>query len=583
MQLPVDPTSPGRLWALVLGTAAGILGAIALAGWALGVPQLRVVVAGFPAMSVNTAMGLLLCGLSLGLLAVTAPGSPWRWPVYLNLSLVGTLAALTVAEHMLGDSWYLLHAPAHALSLTPTELISAPHTAVTMLCLAIGLWLLVREDQPARVAAGQWFGVAALGALTVVLAGYVFSVPFFYRVDPQIGMALHTWLGLVLVSIGMLALRPDVGFARLWAADALGSRMLRRLLPIGGLLLFLFYLLGVWGEQVVQTWASALSFVAILLVSLLTVAASAERLNAEARRRQEAEARYQAFFDGNPDAVLVVDGDGRLVEVNRQCEVLTGHSRTDLLGKPVEMLVPEHLRDAHVQQRRHFQTAPYARPLGVGLDLALLQRDGSECPVTIAIRPVSVGERALNILSIRDMRETRRLEEDVAELSRVAGHDSLTGLPNRRLLRELLNQAFAAARRNRTHVAICYCDLDGFKSVNDSQGHAAGDALLCEGARRMRDCVREQDTVARVGGDEFVVALTGLERADDAHGVADKVLKALSEPYQIEGQTRRLTVSIGISVFPDDGDQADTLLRRADDALLNAKQEGKNQRQRYRP
>ncbi|MBC7603915.1 MAG: amino acid permease [Ramlibacter sp.] len=162
-----------------------------------------------------------------------------------------------------------------------------------------------------------------------------------------------------------------------------------------------------------------------------------------------------------------------------------------------------------------------------------------------------------------------------------ANHDALTGLPNRNLLNDRISQAIAQARRSDQHVAVLFLDLDGYKFVNDSYGHAFGDALLCTVAARMEVVTRESDTVARLGGDEFVILLPSLTRSDDAVHVAEKVLQAFSAQFTQDGRDLNLSASIGISVFPQDGDSGELLLRHADAAMYRAKANGRNGFQSY--
>jgi diguanylate cyclase (GGDEF)-like protein/PAS domain S-box-containing protein len=179
----------------------------------------------------------------------------------------------------------------------------------------------------------------------------------------------------------------------------------------------------------------------------------------------------------------------------------------------------------------------------------------------------------------RDVTEHKRTEERIRHM---AQHDALTQLPNRALLQDRIEQAVAQARRGRERLALLFIDLDRFKTINDSLGHAAGDRLLQDVAARLRGCTRATDTVARIGGDEFVVLLGRLKEVEAARHVAQKILDALGAPFALEGHALQVTPSIGISVYPDDGADADTLLRNADAAMYHAKQAGRNNCQYFR-
>ena len=155
-------------------------------------------------------------------------------------------------------------------------------------------------------------------------------------------------------------------------------------------------------------------------------------------------------------------------------------------------------------------------------------------------------------------------------------HDSLTGLPNRRLLMDRLSLASAHARRNKSTMAVMYLDLDGFKQVNDTLGHDAGDSLLKMVADRLVEAVRQEDTVARMGGDEFVIALGELTHAGDVDSLVSKVIQAVSQPYRIQDRDVGVTASVGVGIFPLHGEGAETLMKSADLALFEAKRSGKN-------
>ena len=187
---------------------------------------------------------------------------------------------------------------------------------------------------------------------------------------------------------------------------------------------------------------------------------------------------------------------------------------------------------------------------------------------------VEVRQRIHNIL------EVRLLYKEVAEYARIhkelALHDSLTGLPNRRLLLDRLITLLRHAKRTQQRIAVMYLDLDGFKAVNDSHGHDCGDKLLIMAAERLRYAAREEDTIARLGGDEFMVVIGDLAEFADADRPATNIIRALSEPYRIDGAIITVTASVGVSFYPDDGIDVDGLIRRADQALYEAKHAGKN-------
>jgi two-component system cell cycle response regulator len=170
----------------------------------------------------------------------------------------------------------------------------------------------------------------------------------------------------------------------------------------------------------------------------------------------------------------------------------------------------------------------------------------------------------------------KQLEQYNQVLKPLALNDALTGVPNRRLLMDRLALSIAHAHRNKNTMAVMYLDLDGFKDINDTLGHDAGDMLLVLFAARLVAAVRHEDTVARLGGDEFVIVLSELSHADDAARMASKIMDSVSLPYNIQGRDVSMTVSIGVSIYPVHGEEADTLMKKADLALYEAKHMNKN-------
>ena len=182
--------------------------------------------------------------------------------------------------------------------------------------------------------------------------------------------------------------------------------------------------------------------------------------------------------------------------------------------------------------------------------------------------------RIYNMLEVRLL--YKQLEQYSRALESMALHDALTGLPNRRLLFDRLSLAIAHARRNKSTMAVMYLDLDGFKQINDTLGHDAGDTLLSLVADRLVAAVREEDTVARMGGDEFVIGLWELNHADGVATLVSKVIQAVSQPYRIQDHDVRITASVGVSIYPLHGEEVETLMKCADQALYEAKRAGKN-------
>ena len=291
-----------------------------------------------------------------------------------------------------------------------------------------------------------------------------------------------------------------------------------------------------------------------------------------AREREELNATLQAIGD----AVIATDRAGRVAYLNPAAEALTGVSAAQADGSALEEVFS--LEDEHGRLRRlaHEVFVPgLHEQVGSGLRGRLTARSGETRTVRVSGRPVRNARGAIDgaVLAVTDMSDIAAMTE---RIEYQATHDALTGLPNRVLLRDRLVQAFAHARRSDACVAVLFIDLDRFKHVNDSLGHSEGDVLLQKVAQRLRSAVREGDTVARWGGDEFVVLLDQASDRAAAEAVAHKIAAALRDPLALGGEALVISASIGGALFPADGDAADTLLRRADAAMYRAKSAGRD-------
>ena len=295
---------------------------------------------------------------------------------------------------------------------------------------------------------------------------------------------------------------------------------------------------------------------------------------------EESEARYRGLLEAAPDAMVVVNQDGEIVLLNVQAEKQFGYRRDELVGQKVKNIIPEGFAERLIADALRSAEDALAQQIGMGIELNGRRKDGSEFPIEIMLSPLEGAEGILVTAAIRDI--TTRKKAD-ALMIHSSEHDFLTGLPNRMLLNDRVNQAILLALRHRRRVAVLFLDLDGFKHINDSLGHPTGDKLLQSVGKRLVDCVRGSDTVSRQGGDEFVVLLSEEEDSEDASIAARRMLRVVAEAHFIDQHDLHVTCSVGISLYPDDGLNAETLIKNADTAMYQAKENGRQTYQYFKP
>ena len=291
---------------------------------------------------------------------------------------------------------------------------------------------------------------------------------------------------------------------------------------------------------------------------------------------QESRQLYKSLFDYNLDATYSLDRNGRFTELNKATCDTTGYERDELLGASFEPLIlPADL----ALTRYHFGKA--IRGETTNFEITVLHKEGREVLVSITVVPVIVDCDIPGVIGIaRDITEQRKLER---RMERLAYYDALTGLPNRLLFRRRLEQALeAAGGKGKRPVAVLFVDLDRFKIVNDSLGHAVGDRLIQEAAGRLKGCLREEDALSRHSGDEFTALLAGAGE-DDIRRVGERMLAAFRKPFELEGHDVLVTPSIGIALSNAAEVDAETLMRNADHAMYSAKKEGGDAYRFYAP
>ena len=306
-------------------------------------------------------------------------------------------------------------------------------------------------------------------------------------------------------------------------------------------------------------------------------ASETQRKRAEKALR-ESEARYRAVVEGQTELICRFLPDGTLSFVNEAYCRYFGKEREELIGSSFMPFIPEQDREFVEEQ---FTLLSLENPV-VTYERRVILHDGQ-------IRWQQWTDRAIfdeqghlfEFQSVgHDITEQVRVEE---QLVYMATHDALTGLPNRRLFNDRLTLELAHAQRNQQKLAVMLLDLDHFKDVNDTFGHSVGDRLLQVVGHRLQSLLRRSDTVARMGEDAFMLVLPGIVREENATRVAAKILEAFREPLMCDGYEIAITTSIGVAVYPDDGEDVDALMKNADIAMYRAKEQGRDNYQCYTP
>jgi diguanylate cyclase (GGDEF)-like protein/PAS domain S-box-containing protein len=294
------------------------------------------------------------------------------------------------------------------------------------------------------------------------------------------------------------------------------------------------------------------------------------------KRLEEDRARLASIVESSDDAIIATDPEGNIVSWNAGAEKMFGYLASEAKGRHLSFLSPQERKDElyRLQQglKNHGAVTHF--------DTVQLTKNGGEIWVSLTLSPIRSSDGGVVGTSCigRDVTERTRMEETIRHQ---AQHDTLTDLPNRKLFMDFLNLELAQARRNRKYLAVLYMDLDHFKQINDTLGHAAGDLLLQAVAQRLKRCVRESDTVARIGGDEFNVLMPDLTLTDDVGIVVGKIMRVFDTPFLLDNLEVNATTSVGISMFPYDGETSQELVQKADSAMYVAKQAQGNAYQFY--
>lgn len=295
---------------------------------------------------------------------------------------------------------------------------------------------------------------------------------------------------------------------------------------------------------------------------------------------EKSQNQLRAIIHNVMDGIIMINDSGEIRGFNPAAEQIFGYSQNEVMGKNVSMLMPEPHRSEHDTHINRYLSTGNCRVIGIrGREVTAGRKNGELFPMELSVSEMVLGGQRYFIGIFRDITERKRAEQKIAHL---AHFDYLTDLPNRARFLDNLEHSVSLAKRNHYKVAILFFDLDGFKQINDTLGHAGGDLLLQAVATRLKETIRASDTVARVGGDEFIFVLNNIGSNENTMLMANKVIDVLAEPFDIKGRQCRVGASIGISIYPDDSEETDTLIKQADDAMYLAKQSGRNTYRFYR-
>ncbi|MGA2367537.1 MAG: sensor domain-containing diguanylate cyclase [Dehalococcoidia bacterium] len=292
--------------------------------------------------------------------------------------------------------------------------------------------------------------------------------------------------------------------------------------------------------------------------------------NKAEKELKASEVKYRRLFETALDGILILDGNtGKIKDVNPYLIRMLGYSNEEILGKRLWELGAFKDVGRSKEAYKELQSKEYIRYENLPLET----KDGRLFAVEFVSNVYTVDHTRVIQCNIRDITEKEQLKQKLQEM---ATHDALTGLPNRLMLNDRFSVALAQAKREKKRVSIMTLDLDKFKMVNDTLGHAKGDRLLVESAARLARSLRQTDSIARLGGDEFVVLLTEVERKGDTVKVAQKILDEFRRPFNFEEHELNITTSIGIALFPEDGNDLEALLISSDRAMYRVKENGGN-------
>lgn len=594
-----------QLLARCARVAAGVTLVLAVSnwvGWATDNADLTRVFPSWPYMAPWSAAISAVLGVSI-LVQLGRPAPALVWTGRALATATGVIGAVFLAEYATGksfglDRWFFAGGVAATQAAWPGR--PSTWTVLSVVALAVAVWLIRLNRRWARVVWPVCLAAAAV-LPTVTALRYVFGALLLMDVTRATGQAIGSVVSLLLLNAATLMARPDrqpiawlLARPDRWTLVRLVAILAGLPVAIGASRLLLLDV----GLHPDAVWVLSITVGTVVIGMAVFFASqreqrlliekeslSSKRAEAEQERAQ-AQARYRLLLEAAPDALIIVETDGRISLANAQTDRMFGYPRQELVGRGVETLLPKRFRDKHVRHRLDFFADPAVRSMGVGMELWGLRRDGTEFPVAISLSPLHTAQSLQVLAAIRDVTERREYEQRLRrqhdeliethrQLERLARFDTLTGLVNRAEAIARLETALTCSRDPGDHLGVLFCDVDHFKAINDTHGHVVGDLVLRALAERICQCVRHGDTVGRTGGDEILVLLPGLHGLEDAARIAEKIRSCAAEPIHQSGKTFQATLSIGATLAIP-GEAVVTTSARADSAMYQAKHQGGN-------
>ncbi|TNC94767.1 MAG: diguanylate cyclase with PAS/PAC sensor [Gallionellaceae bacterium] len=295
---------------------------------------------------------------------------------------------------------------------------------------------------------------------------------------------------------------------------------------------------------------------------------------------EKSQNQLQAIIHNAMDGIITLDEGGTILGFNPAASQIFGYSDHEILGKSIRKLMPTLKHAAHGTDPNLDIASDLRHILGMhGHEVTAVRKNGDSFPIEISVSEMTISGHQFFVGIVRDVTERKQAEEKISHL---AHHDSLTDLPNRTLFLTILKHSVLTAQRNKQHMSVLFLDLDGFKKINDTLGHDIGDLLLQEVAKRLQETIRASDSVARVGGDEFIFVLNDTKTDDNAALVAKKLIDILAKPFALKSHQCHIGGSIGIATFPDCAVTPEQLVKQADEAMYESKHSGRNTYRFYR-